>query len=228
MEEKKPVQPISFNPDEARREMEEKRIQAEADKLIRERMKLAVGCEEMTRIVSDILVPEFLSLVHTMRKAGYRSEIVSYDAENPIYEDEMCDIGMKFRCGDREAPCKIEFIADPHDFVFNIVVRDPTGEETNHTWSFQSTIPKQIRVLILDFIDNHFLETGYKPKFNDFDEQDECLEGPFKVQIEEDGETSEVASTKTMEEAIKMGASFSKMFKGKPMHIVDKEGVVVC
>ena len=197
--------------------MEAKREAAERDKRIRERMTLAVGCEEMTRIVGEILVPEFLSVVHTMRKAGYRAEVVAYDAENPVYLGEMCDIGVKFRCGDRNAPCKIEFIADPNTFTFTLSIRDPDSKESSDTWSFASVIPRNIRNLIEDFLEEHFLETGYKKKINLFDQYDEGLTGPFKVNIEEDGETSEVASTDTMEEAIKMGASFSKMFKGKPL-----------
>lgn len=229
MEDPSHPQPVSMSSNADVKDLEEKRLKKEAYKLIRNRMNLAVGCEEMTRIVKDILVPEFLSLVHTMLKAGYRAEVVAFDAENPIYIDEMCEIGMKFRCGDRDTPCKIEFIADPSTFEFAISIRDPEGKETNLTWSFSATIPRNLRKLVLKFIDEHFLDTGYKPKFNDFDQFDENLEGPFTIEIEEkEGKRSEVAKIETMEEAIKMGISFAKMFKGKPLYIVDKQGDIVC
>ena len=189
---------------------------------------MAISCEEMTRIVKDILVPEFLSVVHIMLAAGYRAEVVAYDAENPIYPDEMCEIGMKFRCGDRDAPCKIEFIADPNTFEFTLNTRTPKGKEYSDTWTFQSVIPKNLRRLILAFLNQYFQNTGYEPEFNDFDQFDENLQGPFTIEMEEDGKQSEVAKTETMEEAIKMGISFSKMFKGKPLYIVDTHGKIIC
>ena len=223
-----PQKTVSPSPNDAVTSLEEKRAKKEADKLIRDRMNLAIGCEEMTRIVKDFLVPEFLSVVHIMLKAGHRAEVVAFDAENPIYPDEMCEIGIKFRCGDRDAPCKIEFLADPNSFEFSLQTRTPTGKEYSDTWSFATVIPKNLRKLILAFLNQYFPNTGYQPKFNDFDQFDGNLQGPFTVEIEEDGKQSEVAKTTTMEEAIKMGISFSKMFKGKPLHIVDKHGKIVC
>jgi len=191
-------------------------------------MALAVGCEEMTRIVNDILVPEFLSLTHTLRKSGHRAEVVAYDAENPVYLGEMCDIGIKFRCGVRDDPCKIEFIADPNDFVFNATIRIPSSEEITQTWKFSAVIPRNLRVIIADFMETHFPEVEYTPKTSDFDQHDASLKGPFTVETEEEGRPSEVAKTESMQEAISMAASMIKMFEGKPLHIVDSEGNIVC
>ena len=219
---------ISFDPEQAKRELEEKQKASKLDVAIRERMSLAVGCEEMTRIVSELLIPEFLNVVHIMRESGYRSEVVAYDAVNPVYEDEMCDAGMKFRCGDRDSPCKIEFIADPNEFVFNISIRNPDGTEDTESWPFAKVIPRNIRKLIKDFLGEHFRNSDYDLNPNDYDQFDEKLEGPFKIKTEENGEVSEIASTETMEEAIKMGASFITMFKGKPLFIVDRHGETVC
>jgi len=92
MAERKAIAPISFNPEKAREEIERDREAAKANKAVLENMRLATGCTEMSRIVGDILVPEFLSAVHAMRKSGHRAEVVAFDAENPVYTEEMVDI----------------------------------------------------------------------------------------------------------------------------------------
>jgi len=217
-----------ISPEDALAELEAKKAAAEYDKAVRERMAMAVACDEMTRIVNDILVPEFLNVTHAMRKVGYRAEVVAFDAESPVYLGEMCDIGVKFRCGDRDEPCKFEWIADPAEFVFNLTIRDPLGDTHHHEIPFHAVIPRTIRKMIGDFLDQHFIESGYSPAFNDFDQFEEGFEGPFRIQMEEDGEVSDIATTDTIEEAIKMGATFSSMFKGKALTIVDKEGLTVC
>lgn len=220
--------PISFSPDEARQELENARAAKEADRVIREHMKLYVACEEMARITDSFLIPDFLELVHLMHQADIAAEVVAIEAENPLEPGAICSLGVKFRCGDQDAPCKIEFMADPHEGEFILTVRNPAEKVTEESWPYASVIPRNVRKLIVQFVEDHFPLVKYEPNFNSFDQFDLDLVGPFKVEMEDEGKVSEIASTATMEEAIKMGASFTKMFKDKPLHIVDSTGTVVC
>jgi len=205
-----------------------KKAKAAKEKEIREKMDLATACDDMSRIVRDIMIPEFMNITHIMIKSGYTAEVVAYDAPHPIYPDEMTDLGVKFRCGNREDPCKFEYIGNPEDFEFNLTVRDPNGRITKHKLSFQSLIPRNIRTMVGEFLDEHFLDSGYTPIYHDYDRYEQGYEGPFRIQMDDNGKISDIATTDTMEEAIKMGATFTSMFKGKPLSIVDKEGLTVC
>lgn len=220
---------MSFDSEQARKEMEEKRAHSEENKLLLEQMHLAVGCEEMDRIVTYIIVPVFLVLVHKIREEDGRAEVVAFDAENPVYPGEMCEIGMKFRCGDRDEPCKIEFVADPYSHTFLIEIRTPNGDLYEDSWPYARVIPRHLEELIVNFMNTHFPKISYEPQIEDFDQYDINLEGPFKVEMEEEcGKVTDLAHTETLEEAIKMGASLTNMFKGKPLTISDKNGKIVC
>jgi len=191
-------------------------------------MNLMVACDEMSRIVKDILVPEYLQVTHTVIKAGYLAEVVAYDSDHPVYPNEMVDLGVKFRCGEREEPCKFEYIGNPEEFCFDLTIRNPNGEITQLKLPFHTVIPRTIRKMIGAFLEEYFIDTKYVAKIDSFDQYDQGFEGPFRVQMEEDGTISDIATTDTMEEAYKMGATFSSMFKGKPLTIVDKDGSTVC
>lgn len=198
------------------------------DKEIRRMMALSIACDEMTRIVSQIILPEFNTAYDAVKVTGIPLDMVSYDAESPVHEGEMCELGIKFRCGDKQLPCKIEYIGLPEDFEFSIIIRTPDGESTEKIVSFQEVIPRNIRQLLTNFFSEHFPKVEYKPEINDFDQYEGTNEGPYKVQMDEDGKRSDIATTKTFKEAIKMGATMSKAFKNKTLIITDKEGELVC
>lgn len=228
MAEKPNNNPTSFKPKQALEDLEKKKALKEENKLILDKMNLDYGCEHMHRIVEDFLLPEYLELVYLLNSKEITAEIVTLDTQHPHQEDVFCNIGAKFRCGDRVAPCKMEFMADPNEYVFNLTIRDPHGEITHEVWPFCSTIPVKIRKRISAFITKYFPEIPYKPETNDFDQYDENLEGPFKIEMDEEGNKSALATVDTIEEAIKMGASFTKMFKNQPLHILDNEGNIIC
>jgi len=145
-----------------------------------------------------------------------------------VYESEMTDVGVKFRCGSSTAPCKFEYLGDPEKHEFNLIVRDPNGIETEHTVPFQELIPRNIRRIMSEFLGEHFPDFDYVPEFNDFDQYEEAVEGPFRIQMKDNGEVSNIATTATMEEAIKMGGTFTSLFKGKELCIVDSKGLAIC
>jgi len=209
-------------------DFESKKAVDEFDKIIRERMAIATGCDELRRIVDDIMIPEFLDITLAMRKAGYAAEVVSYDAQHPIYESEVIDVGVKFRCGSETAPCKFEYLGDPEKYEFNLTIRDPNGIESKQTVPFRKLIPRNIRRIMSEFLDEHFPSSGYVPKFNDFDQYEDAGDGPFHIQMNDNGEISHIATTDTMEEAIKMGGTFTSLFKGKELCIVDSNGLEIC
>lgn len=228
MEENKNIHQESFKPDQARKDIEDANALKAENKLILDNMKLDYGCEHMDRIVEDLILPEYVDLVYLLNDNDVIAEIVTLDTEHPHQEDVLCNIGIKFRCGDNISPCKIEFMADPNEYVFNLVIRNPAGEVSYETWPFFATIPLKIRKHLQDFITNFFPEIPYEPEINDFNQYDQNLEGPFKIEMEEDGKKSALATVDTLEEAIKMGGSFSKMFKNQILHILDNEDNIIC
>lgn len=228
MEENKHNNQASFKPDQARKDLEEANALKAENKLILDNRNLDYGCEHMHRIVEDLLLPEYIDLVYLLNDNNVAAEIVTLDTEHPHQEDVLCNIGIKFRCGDSVAPCKIEFMADPNEYVFNLTIRDPNGVISHETWPYFSTIPLKIRKHLQDFITEFFPQIPYKPVINDFNQYDQDLEGPFKIEMEEDGKKSALATVDTLAEAIKMGISFSKMFKNQVLHILDKEDNIIC
>lgn len=222
------ISPISFSSEESRKKIDEDREKKAENKLVLEQMKIDYGCEHMHRIIEDFLIPVYFDIVGILNSKGILAEIVALDTQHPTDPNRLCYIGSKFRCGDSIAPCKLEFIADPLRYMFDITIRDPEGNITTDEWKFFSTIPLNIKKHVAEFLNNHFPSINYTYDIPEYEQYDDDTKAPFSIEMEDEGKKSELAKTETLKEAITMGVSFSKMFKDKPLHILNNQGTIIC
>lgn len=204
--------------------------QMDENDIILERQNLQLGCDEMQRITDDIIVPVFVRAAKALKRVNQHVEVVLMDCESPI-DGTLYNVGVRCRIGqDKENAHRISIIADPSEFDFTFEATDPSGEvEIKQVFSYHEVIPYQLETRLEEFLKKHFPDTNYAAEIDEIDRMTASYEPPFRVQYDEEGNVSDVASTATIAEAIKMGSTFAHMFKSESkISIIDNKGSILC
>lgn len=204
--------------------------QMDDNDIILERQNLQLGCDEMQRITDDIIVPVFVKAAKALKRSDHHVEVVLMDCESPI-DGTLYNVGVRCRIGvNKESAHRISIIADPSQFDFTFEALDNLGTtEIKHVFSYHEVIPYQLEIRLEEFFKKHFPEVSYTVEMDEIDRKTAAYKPPFRVQYDEEGIVSDVASTQTIAEAIKMGSTFAHMFKKEDkITIVDENGVVLC
>lgn len=202
----------------------------ENNDIILERQNLQLGCDEMQRITDDIIVPVFVKAAKALKRADHHVEVVLMDCESPI-DGSLYNVGVRCRIGvDKESAHRISIIADPSQFDFTYEATDNLGiTADSHVFAYHEVIPYQLETRIESFLKKFFPDVEYAVNMDEIDRKTASYKPPFRVQYDEEGVVSDVASTQTIAEAIKMGATFAHMFKSEDkITIIDENGDILC
>jgi len=221
--------PAAFNKNtDANSLAEQNRLAKKQDELIRARQRLRDGCIEMDRILNEIVHPELLFAAKAIKNQSLPAEIVELHTSSPL-DDLDYSIGLKFRFGDKHLPSKLEIKANPETHQFEISLRFFKGEETTHECSFYELIPEKIHSWAHSLFQREPYDIPYAPKVHKDLFDPSAFKPPFKVKMLENSETSEVATAPTLSEAIKLGSTFSSIFKkNATLSIIDSNEQIIC
>ena len=223
-------QPHSLQPtplDDFRAEVDEKRLAKEQNQLILNRQRLRDGCLDMDRITRDILSPEILSAATLMKSNGTPLEVIELETESPL-DQEIYLLGMRLRFGNKELPTKVSFEADPETHIFHLYTR-VHEEEAEELIAFHELIPSHIHEILTRVFREVLPDLNYQPKVIPDIFSTDSFKAPYRVLMEEEGETANIATTETLKEAIKMGSTFSSIYKkNDTLRIVDADESLVC
>lgn len=210
-------------PEEIQQQIEAKRKAKEENEFILEKQKIQLGCDEMQRITDDIIVPSFLKAAKAIKKIEHQIEVVLMDCESPI-DQKLYNVGARCSIGESS---KFMLIADPSafDFTFTRINADESEDET--ILHFHEVIPQTIEGIIQSFLKVNLPEVAFTASSAPGENQ--TFTPPFRVQYDDKGSISDVASTDTVAEAIKMGATFAQMFKKEDaITIIDAKDNILC
>lgn len=193
-----------------------------------ERQNFMLGCYEMERITDDILVPVFLKVAKSIKAANIPMDIILMDCESPL-DGELYNVGVRLSYTHEEKECEISMVADPSDFTFTLQFEGSTEEPLSKELQYHEAIPRLIEAELKNFITEHLSGVSYAPELEKSDQAFEKFVAPFRVQYDDHGSVSDVATTQTLEEAARMGGTFAKMFKKEDaITIIDANDAVVC
>jgi len=223
-------QPNTFNSGsitDYKAEVDEKRKAKERNKAVLDRQKLRDGCLEMDRITRDILSPEILSAATLVRALNIPLEVIELETESPL-DQQIYLLGMRLRFGDKTLPTKIAFEANPETHIFHLYLRVPEKEEVEELIPFHKVIPQLVHKTLKQIFDTTLPSLPYQPKLIEDKFSAMSFKAPFRIQMQEHGKTSEIASTDTLEEAVKMGSTFSSIYKNDTLCIIDAKDQTIC
>lgn len=200
----------------------------EADAQIWERQNFILGCDEMERITDDIIVPVFSTLAKAIKSSGYDMDIILMDCESPL-DEKLYNVGVRLSFNYSDTDVEISIIADPSDFTFTLNILGASSEEVNTEFKFHEVVPVLLQKELKLQFDKNFSKIEFTPSYSRSDTQFEKFEAPFRVQYDDNGSVSDVATTKTLLEAANMGSTFAKMFKKEDaITVIDANDAVVC
>lgn len=193
-----------------------------------ERQNFLLGCVEMERITDDIIVPVFQKLTGAFRKVFPDADLILMDCESPL-DEQLYNVGVRLSFQYGVAEVEISIVADPSDSTFLLSTDGVTSEPITHEFKYYEIIPRVLDKIFADQIDEHFSDVPFKPINNANDQQFATYTPPFRVQYDDNGTISDVATTKTLVEAANMGSTFAKMFRNeKAITILDSKNNVIC
>lgn len=200
----------------------------EVDAQIWERQNFILGCDEMERITDDIIVPVFSKLAQAIKGSGYDMDIILMDCESPL-DEQLYNVGVRLSFNYSESDIEISIVADPSDFSFNLSIAGASDEELNTEFKFHEVVPTIIQKELSQQFSKLFPKVDYSPSSSRSDSAFEKFEPPFRVQYDDNGNVSDVATTKTLLEAANMGSTFAKMFKKEDaITVLDANDAIVC
>ena len=191
------------------------------------RQNFIVGCAEMERITDDIIVPVFSEFAKCALGCDIPMDVTLLDYQSPL-DQILYNVGvrMDFQYDDKEV-C-ISLIADPSDFSFSFEVHG-LDEEVTEALPFHSVIPFELHSSLRDLSKAYFSKIQYVSRMLEPDEFDTSFVPPFRVQYDDNGNVSDVATSQTLNEAANMGSTFAKMFKKEEaITIIDSKDTIAC
>lgn len=201
--------------------------QKEIDAQIVLRQNFVVGCTEMERITDDIIVPVFAEFAKCALGCDIQLDLTLLDFESPL-DNQLYNVGvrMDFEYAGKET-C-ISLIADPSDFSFGFDVQG-LEEAVSESLPFHSVVPHEIHMALKELCEAYFSKIKYVSQMLEPDTFDSNFVPPFRVQYDDNGNVSDVATTQTLNEAANMGSTFAKMFKKEEaITIIDSKDTVAC
>jgi len=208
-------------------EIEAIKAAKEEDSQIWARQNFILGCDEMERITDDIIVPVFSSLAQAVKDSGFPMDIILMDCESPL-DEKLYNVGVRLNFEYHDKAIEISIVADPSDFTFTLSIdgiEDPIATEFN----FYEAVPLLIQKELKSHIEKHFPEVEYTFFIDRSDAAFEKYSPPYRVQYDEDGSVSDVATTQTLLDAANMGSTFAKMFKKEDaITVIDANDTLIC
>ena len=199
----------------------------EKDLEIWARQNFVLGCDEMERITDDIIVPVFSDLAKTLKKNGLTVDIILMDCESPL-DEQLYNVGVRVDFEYNDKAIEINIVADPSDFTFSLSI-DGLDSEIAHELKFHEVVPFTLQKELKNYLEEHFPEVEYTFPIESSDEAFEKYAAPYRVQYDDDGNVSDVATTQTLNEAANMGSTFAKMFKKEDaITVIDASDAVIC
>ncbi|PQJ27722.1 hypothetical protein [Rubritalea profundi] len=199
----------------------------EEDSQIWERQNFMLGCDEMERITDDVIVPVFSKLARAVKDSGFTMDIILMDCESPL-DKKLYNVGVRLNFEYHHKAIEISIVADPSDFTFTLSIygiEDEIADEFN----FHEVVPLLIQKQLKSHIEKHFPEVEYTFPIGRTDAAFEKYSPPYRVQYDDNGNVSDVATTQTLHEAANMGSTFAKMFKKEDaITVIDANDAVIC
>ena len=193
-----------------------------------ERQNFLLGCVEMERITDDIIVPVFQKLTGAFRKVFPDADLILMDCESPL-DEQLYNVGVRLSFQYGAADVEISIVADPSDFTFLLSTDGVTDEPITHEFKFYEIVPRELDKVFAAQIEEHFAEVPFTPIHSSNDQQFDTFTAPFRVQYDDNGTISDVATTNTLIEAASMGSTFAKMFRNeKAITILDAKDNLIC
>lgn len=201
-----------------------------SNELILEEQGFILGCDEMERITDDIIVPTIVRAAEAVHESGKKIDVVLMDCESP-FDALLYNCGVRFTITDTNDSFSI--IGDPSSFHFTLTLQGSTTEEdeneTHEEVSFYELTPRWLTLKIAQFIEALTPKVDFDTSPKDYDLAFDRLTPPFIVRFDDGNSISDVAKTKTLHEAAKMGATFAEMFKDQnKVSIVDSRDTTIC
>jgi hypothetical protein len=198
------------------------------DEGIWERQNFTIGCYEMERITDDILVPVFLRLANAIKGSGLPVDIILMDCESPL-DGELYNVGVRLTFTHNEQECEMSMVADPSDFTFTLQSAGLGPDPLSVELQYHETIPRMIESELKKYLSEYLPSVTYTIDVEESDQAFEKFIAPFRVQYNDHGNISDVATTQTLQEAARMGGTFAKMFKKEEaISIIDANDIIVC
>ncbi|WP_018970021.1 hypothetical protein [Rubritalea marina] len=201
--------------------------QKEIDAQIVLRQNFVVGCSEMERITDDIIIPVFSEFTKCALGCDIGMDVTLLDFESPL-DFQLYNVGVRLDFEYEGKEISISLIADPSDFsyAFDVVGSD---QEITEVMPFHSVVPHELHAALQQLCDAHFPQIKYVSEMLVPDAFSERFVPPFRVQYDDNGNVSDVATTQTLTEAANMGSTFAKMFKKEEaITIIDSRDTVAC
>ena len=199
----------------------------EKDADIWARQNFILGCDEMERITDDIIVPVFSNLARAVKDSDFPMEIILMDCESPL-DEKLYNVGVRLNFEYLNKSIEISIVADPSDFSFSLSV-DGLADPIANEFKFHEVVPLVIQKELKILFKKHFAEVKYSFPIGRSDAAFEEYTPPYRIQYDDNGNVSDVATTKTLLEAANMGSTFSKMFKKEDaITVIDANDTVIC
>ncbi len=199
----------------------------EEDSQIWARQNFILGCDEMERITDDIIVPVFSNLAQAVKDSGFTVDIILMDCESPL-DEELYNVGVRLNFEYHDKAIEISIVADPSDFTFTLAI-DGLEDEVAIEFNFHEVVPLLIYKEVKRHIEKHLPEIEYTFPIGRSDAAFEKHSPPYRVQYDDNGNVSDVATTQTLLEAANMGSTFAKMFKKEDaITVIDANDAVIC
>lgn len=193
-----------------------------------ERQNFMLGCFEMERITDDVLVPTFLRLANAMKGGKLPVDIILMDCESPL-DGELYNVGVRLSFTYEEKEYEVSMVADPSDLTFTLQFDQGSNEALSHTFQYHETIPRTIEAELKKHLTQNHSAIAYELDMEESDQAFEKFTPPFRVQYNDHGTISDVATTQTIEEAAHMGSTFAKMFKKEEaIVVIDANDTLIC
>jgi hypothetical protein len=208
-------------------ELEAIKAAKEEDADIWARQNFVLGCDEMERITDDIIVPVFSNLARAVKDSDFPMDIILMDCESPL-DEKLYNVGVRLNFEYQDKSIEISIVADPSDFSFSLSV-DGLADPIANKFKFHEVVPLVIQKDLKILFEKHFAEVKYSFSIGRSDAAFEKYIPPYRVQYDDNGNVSDVATTKTLLEAANMGSTFAKMFKKEDaITVVDANDTVIC
>lgn len=207
-------------PPELKADIEAKEAAKKKEQRILEKQNFILGCDEMERITDDIIVPVFVRLAKSLNKLDKEIDLVLMDCESP-FDKQLYNVGVRLSIEDQV----ISIVADPSAFTFTLSLPDNSEEAID----FYELTPRSLEKSLVNYLSSNVPSVNYSVYPDPNQETFEQFEAPFRVRYDDDGNVSDVATTKTLKEAASMGNTFAKMFKKEEaVSIVDAKDTLIC
>ncbi|MEO1858012.1 MAG: hypothetical protein ABGY95_11715 [Rubritalea sp.] len=197
------------------------------DAQVWERQNFILGCGEMDRITDDIIVPVFSNLAKAVKKSGFPMDLILMDCESPL-DEKLYNVGVRLSFDYQEKTIVVSIVADPSDFTFTLSI-DGLAESVAGEFSFHTVVPLMIQKELKHHFEHHFPRVAYTFPIGRSDAAFEKYSPPYRVQYDDNGKVSDVATTQTLLEAANMGSTFAKMFKKEnAITVIDANDAIIC